>query len=84
LPAQRVLGLTDRGVVREGAYADLVIFDPQAIREEATALEPTRPPQGISHVFVNGTLVHDNGTHTGQRPGRVLTMPRAQGRVPTT
>lgn len=72
LPAQRVLHLKDRGVLRPGAYADLVVFDPETIREEATLLEPTLPPRGIYHVFVNGTAVYREGRHTGQRPGKVL------------
>jgi N-acyl-D-aspartate/D-glutamate deacylase len=72
LPAQRVLGLKDRGVLREGDYADIVVFDPAWIREQADVLNPTRPPEGIAYVFVNGTMVSDRGRHTGKRPGKVL------------
>jgi N-acyl-D-aspartate/D-glutamate deacylase len=72
LPAQRVLGLKDRGTLQEGAYADVVVFDPTTIRERADALDPTRPPEGIAYVFVNGTMVNQQGRPTGKRPGMVL------------
>ncbi len=65
-------GLTDRGHIREQALADLVIFDPTAITDTATFEEPHQYPEGISHVFVNGIHVVQNGTHTGNRPGRAL------------
>jgi N-acyl-D-amino-acid deacylase len=72
LPAQEVLGLGDRGVLKEGAYADIVVFDLGAIREGEDFLEPAQPPEGIEHVLVNGTVVYEGRTHTGRRPGRVL------------
>jgi len=72
LPAQEVLGLKDRGVLREGAYADVVILDPDEIAEKGDFLEPAQPPEGIKYVLVNGTIVREKGRHTGQRPGKVL------------
>jgi N-acyl-D-amino-acid deacylase len=64
--------LTDRGVVRPGAFADLVLFDPATIRDTATYEEPRRFPEGIRAVFVNGRAVARDGAHTGARPGRAL------------
>jgi N-acyl-D-amino-acid deacylase len=79
-PAQR-LGLSDRGVLRPGAWADIVVFDLERIQDHATNLYPhTYPfanfphtyPKGIEYVFVNGVLVVKAGNHTGQLPGKVL------------
>jgi len=70
-PAAR-LGLRDRGVIRDGAIADLVVFDPATIRSNATYEEPRRHPTGIEHVVVAGRLVVDGGQHTGATPGRAL------------
>ena len=72
MPAQDVLGLKDRGVIEEGAYADIVVFDFERIREGADFLEPTRPPEGIEYVVVNGMVVCERAKHTGNRPGKVL------------
>ncbi len=74
LPARR-LGLRDRGVIRVGAKADLVIFDPKRVADQATYEEPHRYPVGIEHVVVNGRLVIKDGEHTGSLPGRLLTPP---------
>jgi N-acyl-D-amino-acid deacylase len=71
LPARR-LGLADRGVVRAGARADLVAFDPATVADRATYEDPHRYPAGIRHVLVNGRLVVRDGEHTGSLPGRVL------------
>lgn len=71
LPAQR-LGWTDRGTIRVGAYADLVLFDPKTVIDRATFTSPNEPPVGIEKVFVNGTQVWSDGKPTGARPGRVL------------
>lgn len=71
LPATR-LGLTDRGVLRPGAWADLAIFDPAAFGERGTTLEPNQPADGMVHVIVNGTVTLHNGILTGARSGRVL------------
>jgi N-acyl-D-amino-acid deacylase len=65
-------GLTDRGVVREGAHADLVLFDAQRVIDVATFSDPHQYPEGIPHVLVNGTIVLDDGEHTGALPGQVL------------
>ena len=65
-------GLTDRGEVRAGAYADLVMFDAETIADEATFEAPTRPAAGIDIVMVNGAIVREGGRVTGKRPGRAL------------
>jgi N-acyl-D-aspartate/D-glutamate deacylase len=70
-PAQK-LGLRDRGLVREGMWADLVLLDPQTIADRATYEAPHQYPQGIPYVLVNGALVVDRGEHTGALPGKVL------------
>jgi N-acyl-D-amino-acid deacylase len=70
-PAAR-LGLRDRGVVRDGAIADLVVFDPATVRSNATYDEPRRFPDGIEHVIVAGIPVVAGGQPTGARPGRAL------------
>jgi len=74
LPATR-LGLRDRGVVRPGARADLVVFDARRVIDRATYDDPHRYPDGIEHVVVNGRFVVKNGEHTGSLPGKVLTPP---------
>jgi N-acyl-D-amino-acid deacylase len=71
LPAQR-LGWKDRGVLREGAFADLVLFNPATVIDRSTFQKPFELPSGIEKVFVNGLLVWDAGKATGARPGRVL------------
>lgn len=71
LPAQR-LRWKDRGVIREGAYADLVLFNPDTVIDRSTYADPTALPAGIEKVFVNGTLVWDGGKPTGARPGVFL------------
>jgi N-acyl-D-amino-acid deacylase len=70
-PAAR-LGLTDRGLLQDGLAADVVVFDPETVRSNATYDEPRRFPDGIDHVIVNGTLVVDDGHHTGALPGRAV------------
>ena len=71
LPAQR-FKLKDRGVIRVGFKADLVVFDPKAIIDRATFQEPQLTSEGMRHVFVNGIEVWSNGKVTGSRPGRAL------------
>jgi N-acyl-D-aspartate/D-glutamate deacylase len=71
LPASQV-GLVDRGVVREGAFADLVVFGPDTVRDTATFDAPHSFPVGIETVVVNGTITIDEGEHTGARAGRPL------------
>ncbi|MFT4228074.1 N-acyl-D-amino-acid deacylase family protein [Micropruina sp.] len=70
-PAAR-LKLVDRGLVREGYAADLVLFDPDTIADTATFPEPRQPAAGISHVFVNGVAAIADGAPTGARAGRAL------------
>ncbi len=74
LPAQR-FSLPRRGSIREGYYADLVLFDPATILDTATFDDPVRPAQGISHVWVNGALSYTAEGATNHRAGRFL--PRA-------
>ncbi len=71
MPARK-FGLHDRGVIRDGAFADLVLFDAARIIDVGTYEDPNHPPAGIHHVFVNGTRVVRDGAHTGARPGRPL------------
>lgn len=71
LPA-RILGLRDRGLVAEGYWADLVVFDPAELTERGTASRPDQAPGGILHVLVNGVAVIDGGRPTGKTPGKVL------------
>jgi dihydroorotase/N-acyl-D-amino-acid deacylase len=73
-PAAR-LGLTDRGLLRPGMKADLVIFDPERIRDTATFQKPHAYAEGVSLVMVNGAIVFQNGAMTPARPGRVLYGP---------
>jgi N-acyl-D-amino-acid deacylase len=71
LPAS-ILGLPDRGTITEGQWADLVIFDPATVADKATFEDPFQYPVGIDTVLVNGTVVLDEGQHSGARPGKVL------------
>ncbi len=71
VPAGR-LGLRDRGVVRDGAVADLVVFDPATVADQATYTDPAQYPTGIQHVIVNGRTAILDGTETGERAGRLL------------
>jgi N-acyl-D-amino-acid deacylase len=77
LPAAR-FGLTRRGTVAEGAYADLTVFDPETVIDRATFAEPTRPAAGIAHVFVNGRPAWTDGKSSGERPGRALRRQQMQ------
>jgi N-acyl-D-amino-acid deacylase len=71
LPAER-FGLTNRGCIKPGAYADLCVFDPDRVIDRATFEHPTVPAAGIAHVLVNGIPVWQDGAHTDARPGRAL------------
>jgi len=71
LPAER-FGLNDRGWIKEGYAADLVLFDPVTIRDEATYADPIKPASGITGVWVNGTLSYTNHGPEGKRAGRFL------------
>lgn len=69
-------GLVDRGAVREGGFADLVVFDPDTVAEAATYEDPARPARGIDMVMVNGEIVYEEEAPTGRGPGRLLTRSR--------
>jgi dihydroorotase/N-acyl-D-amino-acid deacylase len=79
LPAE-IFAISDRGLIREGFWADLVIFDPARIQDRATAEDPWQHPEGIAYVIVNGTVVARNGKVTGALPGR--TVRRTHAEVP--
>lgn len=74
LPAQR-LGLADRGVLREGLKADIVVFDAARVRDTATFERPHSYAEGVNVVLVNGQVIFENGEMTTARPGRVLYGP---------
>ena len=76
--AQR-LGLVNRGLLRAGYFADIVILDAERIRDRATFENPHQYAEGVTHVLVNGVLVVDDTRHTGARPGRVLFGPGTRG-----
>ena len=78
LAAQR-MRLTDRGVLKAGMWADVVIFDPEKIHDVATFAKPNQLSEGMDYVLVNGVPVIDHGRMTGALPGKVL---RGQGYVP--
>jgi dihydroorotase/N-acyl-D-amino-acid deacylase len=78
-PAARV-GITDRGLLRPGMKADITIFDPAAIRDVSTFVDPTHYSVGIPHVLVNGRAVVSNGKVTDQRPGQPIRGPGYQAR----
>lgn len=70
------LRLRDRGVIREGAIADLVAIDAGSVIDKATFTDPAQPPVGITHVVVNGTIAVRDGVQTTARPGKVLRRER--------
>jgi dihydroorotase/N-acyl-D-amino-acid deacylase len=74
LAAQRV-GLTDRGLLRPGMYADITVFDPKTVIDNSTFEQPQQVATGITHVFVNGVAVLTEGKPTGALPGRALRGP---------
>jgi N-acyl-D-amino-acid deacylase len=74
LPAAN-LGLDHRGFIREGMFADVVVFDPATITDRATYENPHQYSVGMKHVFVNGVQVLKDGEHTGAKPGRALWGP---------
>ena len=73
-PAAR-LGFADRGVLKTGLKADIVVFDAATVRDTATFDKPHQYAEGFSHVIVNGQVVFENGEMTAARPGRVLYGP---------
>ncbi|MBY0372543.1 MAG: D-aminoacylase [Bryobacteraceae bacterium] len=74
------LSIRDRGVLREGSFADVVIFDPATVADRATFDAPHQLALGIPYVLVNGTLVVEQGQHTGVKPGRALRGPGYTGK----
>ena len=74
-PAQR-LGLPDRGLLRDGFKADIVVFNPSTVKTDATREDPKHYPVGIEYVIVNGQVVIDQGENTGALPGRALRRAR--------
>jgi N-acyl-D-aspartate/D-glutamate deacylase len=71
LPADR-LGLVDRGRIKKGLAADIVVFDPSTVIDKATYTKPHQFPEGINYVIVNGQIVVKDGVHTGAKPGKAL------------
>jgi len=78
LPAEN-LKIKRRGLLRPGYFADIVVFDPDSIKDHATYEKPHQYAAGVLHVFVNGTQVFNEGMHTGARPGRVVRGPGWRG-----
>ena len=72
------LSIPDRGIVREGMFADIAVFDPNTIADRSTYDQPHQISAGVRYVFVNGTLVVRDGRHTNAKPGRVLLGPGAR------
>ena len=81
LPAEN-LGLDRRGLLQEGMFADVVVFDPATVADRATYDDPHRYAVGVRHVFVNGVHVLKDGEHTGALPGRALKGPGATAAKP--
>ena len=79
LPAKN-LKLERRGELKQGYYADVVVFDPETVQDHATFVEPHQYATGMRHVFVNGEQVLKDGEHTGATPGRVVRGPGWTGR----
>jgi N-acyl-D-amino-acid deacylase len=73
--ATQRLGFFERGIVRPGMMADLVVFDPDTLQDTATYENPRQHPIGIAHVINNGVRVVENAQHTGATPGRALREP---------
>ena len=69
------LMIEERGMLREGYYADVVVFDPRTINDRATFEQPLQLSTGVTHVWVNGVAVLHDGQHTGAKPGRILRGP---------
>ena len=73
------LSIRDRGLLNEGMYADVVLFDPATIIDRATYEQPNQLSVGVRELFVNGVAVLRDGVHTGAKPGRVVLGPRGPG-----
>ena len=70
-PAQRML-IQDRGVIREGMWADITIFNPDTVNDMSTFIDSQLYPEGIEYVIVNGVITISEGAHTGALAGKVL------------
>ncbi|HEU4609319.1 MAG TPA: amidohydrolase family protein, partial [Chitinophagaceae bacterium] len=79
-PAQQ-LNIRRRGSLKTGNYADIVIFDPEKVKDKATYDKPHQLSEGVLHVWVNGIQVLKNGTHTGALPGHFVKGPGWDHRV---
>jgi len=77
LPAQK-LKLSDRGLIKETMWADIVLFNADKISDTATFSQPHRYPSGVEYVIVNGEIVIDHGQHRGNLPGKILRLKRAR------
>ena len=64
--------MNERGIIKKGCFADLVVFNPETIQDRATYTDPKQYPIGIRKVLVNGKVVIDEGEHTGELPGKIL------------
>jgi N-acyl-D-amino-acid deacylase len=73
------LGLRDRGLLREGMYADVIVFDPETVIDNATYTDPHHLSTGVRDVFVNGTAVLRDNKHTGELPGKRVHGPGYKG-----
>jgi len=71
MPARK-LGLSNRGLLAKDCYADIVVFNPETVMDNATFVNPHQFPSGIEYVIVNGKITVNQGTHTGARAGTVL------------
>jgi N-acyl-D-amino-acid deacylase len=69
----RKFNINDRGVLKKGGFADIVVWDPATIKDKGSQIEPRQYPEGIHYVLVNGKLVIKDGIHTGALPGKILT-----------
>ncbi|HEV8612410.1 MAG TPA: amidohydrolase family protein, partial [Gemmatimonadales bacterium] len=74
------LSIADRGLLRPGFFADLVVFDPATVSDRATYEQPHQLSVGIKYVLVNGTLVVQDGAHTGAKPGKAIRGPGGSGK----
>src|SRR5678815_3505297 len=83
LPAQ-ILGLRDRGLLREGYAADIAVFDPATVGETNSFEKPKSYAKGVQYVLVNGTLVIDKGEHTGAKPGKAILGTGFRAATPST
>ncbi|MGH8236679.1 MAG: amidohydrolase family protein [Steroidobacteraceae bacterium] len=79
-PAKR-LGLAERGLLKEGLKADLVVFDPDAVRDAATYEQPHQYAEGVLLVVINAAVVFEHARMTAARPGRVLYGPANERRT---